>query len=152
MGLLLAFRGIRSTRLTGETYGPKEVCVMRFAGGLDADGVAARLGLSEANGGFHRRMQEEFNALPMMDYNQAFAYREELIRQAEFEPNTQKETRISVNSSHTGYNCRRRLLTIPSYPNTIYPVWSEMSTRSTFLLSSLACRLELLQTAKGPHS
>ncbi|MDY5007047.1 hypothetical protein [Candidatus Allofournierella merdipullorum] len=63
----------------GWTYGPKDVYVMKLAGGLDADGVAARLGLSESDGGFHRWTQEELNALPTMDYDQALAYRDSLI-------------------------------------------------------------------------
>lgn len=63
----------------GWTYGPKDVYVMKLAGGLDADGVAARLGLSESDGGFHRWTQEELNALPIMDYDQALSYRDSLI-------------------------------------------------------------------------
>lgn len=63
----------------GWTYGPKDVYVMKLAGGLDADGVAARLGLSESDGGFHRWTQEELNALPTMDYDQALSYRDSLI-------------------------------------------------------------------------
>ena len=63
----------------GWTYGPKDVYVMKLAGGLDADGVAARLGLSESDGGFHRWTQEELDALPTMDYDEALAYRDSLI-------------------------------------------------------------------------
>lgn len=63
----------------GWTYGPQDVYVMKLADGLDADGVAARLGLSEADGGFHTWSKAELDELPTMDYDQALAYRDSLI-------------------------------------------------------------------------
>lgn len=65
----------------GWTYGPKDVYVMKLADGLDADGVKARLGFSESDGGFHKWTQPELDALPEMDYDAALAYRDSLLEQ-----------------------------------------------------------------------
>lgn len=65
----------------GWTYGPKDVYVMKLADGLDADGVKARLGFSESDGGFHIWTQPELDALPEMDYDAALAYRDSLLEQ-----------------------------------------------------------------------
>ena len=65
----------------GWTYGPKDVYVMKLADGLDADGVKARLGFSESDGGFHKWTQPELDALPEMDYDEALAYRDSLLEQ-----------------------------------------------------------------------
>lgn len=67
----------------GWTYGPKDVYVMKLADGLDADGVKARLGFSESDGGFHKWTQPELDALPEMDYDAALAYRDSLLEQSE---------------------------------------------------------------------
>ena len=64
----------------GWTYGPKDVYVMKLADGVDAQTVKAKMGLSEAEGGFHAWTQEELNALPVMDYDDALAYRDSLIK------------------------------------------------------------------------
>lgn len=66
----------------GWTYGPKDVYVMKLADGLDADGVKARLGFSESDGGFHKWTQPELDALPEMDYDEALAYRDSLFEQS----------------------------------------------------------------------
>ena len=66
----------------GWTYGPKDVYVMKLADGLDADGVKARLGFSESDGGFHKWTQPELDALPEMDYDAALAYRDSLLEQS----------------------------------------------------------------------
>ena len=66
----------------GWTYGPKDVYVMKLADGLDADGVKARLGFSESDGGFHKWTQPELDALPEMDYDAALAYRDSLFEQS----------------------------------------------------------------------
>lgn len=63
----------------GWTYGPKDVYVMKLSNGLSADAVASRLGLSEAEGGFHIWSKAELDELPTMDYDQALAYRDSLI-------------------------------------------------------------------------
>ena len=63
----------------GWTYGPQDVFVMKLADGLGIDDITARLGLSEAEGGFHRWTREELDALPVLDYDAALAYRDELI-------------------------------------------------------------------------
>lgn len=63
----------------GWTYGPKDVYVMKLSDGLSADAVASRLGLSEAEGGFHIWSKAELDTLPTMDYDQALAYRDSLI-------------------------------------------------------------------------
>lgn len=64
----------------GWTYGPKDVYVMKLADGLGIDEITARLDLREADGGFHLWTQEELNALPVMDYDEALAYRDSLIK------------------------------------------------------------------------
>lgn len=66
----------------GWTYGPKDVYVMKLVDGLDADGVKARLGFSESDGGFHKWTQPELDALPEMDYDAALAYRDSLLEQS----------------------------------------------------------------------
>lgn len=63
----------------GWTYGPQDVFVMKLADGVGIDDITARLGISEADGGFHRWTREELDALPVMDYDAALAYRDELI-------------------------------------------------------------------------
>ena len=63
----------------GWTYGPKDVYVMKLSNGLSANAVASRLGLSEAEGGFHIWSKAELDELPTMDYDQALAYRDSLI-------------------------------------------------------------------------
>lgn len=63
----------------GWTYGPKDVYVMKLSNGLSAGAVASRLGLSEAEGGFHIWSKAELDELPTMDYDQALAYRDSLI-------------------------------------------------------------------------
>lgn len=64
----------------GWTYGPKDVYVMKLQDGLDAAQIEAKLGLAEADGGFHLFTDEELNALPVMDYDEALAYRDSLIK------------------------------------------------------------------------
>lgn len=63
----------------GWTYGPKDVYVMKLGDGLDADQVLRRMGLSEADGGFHIYTEAELKALPEMDYDAALAYRDGLL-------------------------------------------------------------------------
>lgn len=63
----------------GWTYGPQDVFVMKLADGVGIDDITARLGISEADGGFHRWTREELDVLPVMDYDAALAYRDELI-------------------------------------------------------------------------
>ena len=64
----------------GWTYGPKDVYVMKLTDGVGINEINARIGLSETDGGFHRWTQEELNALPVMDYDEALAYRDSLIK------------------------------------------------------------------------
>lgn len=66
----------------GWTYGPKDVYVMKLGDGLDADQVLRRMGLSEAEGGFHIFTDTELKALPEMDYDAALAYRDSLLPKA----------------------------------------------------------------------
>jgi len=63
----------------GWTYGPQDVFVMKLADGLGIDDITARLGLSEAEGGFRTWTREELDALPVFDYDAALTYRDELI-------------------------------------------------------------------------
>ena len=63
----------------GWTYGPKDVYVMKLGDGLTAEDVAKRLGLLEENGGFHYFTDQELNALPVMEYDEALKYRDSLI-------------------------------------------------------------------------
>ena len=64
----------------GWTYGLKDVYVMKLTDGVGINEINARIGLSETDGGFHRWTQEELNALPVMDYDEALAYRDSLIK------------------------------------------------------------------------
>ncbi len=64
---------------TGWTYGPQDVFVMKLADGLGIDDITARLGRSEADGGFRTWTKADLDALPVLDYDAALAYRDELI-------------------------------------------------------------------------
>lgn len=64
----------------GWTYGPKDVYVMKLQDGVDADSILQRLGKSEADGGFHTYTTAELDALPTMEYDEALAYRDSLLK------------------------------------------------------------------------
>ena len=63
----------------GWTYGPQDVFVMKLADGLNIDEIIRRLNLTEAEGGFHKWTKADLDALPVLDYDAALAYRDELI-------------------------------------------------------------------------
>lgn len=63
----------------GWTYGPQNVFVMKLADGLNIDEIIRRLNLTEAEGGFHKWTKADLDALPVLDYDAALAYRDELI-------------------------------------------------------------------------
>ena len=64
----------------GWTYGPKDVYVMKLQDGVDTNTVLQKLGRSEADGGFHRYTKAELDALPTMEYDEALAYRDSLLK------------------------------------------------------------------------
>ena len=64
----------------GWTYGPKDVYVMKLQDGVDANNIVQRLGKSEADGGFHTYTTAELDALPTMEYDEALAYRDSLLK------------------------------------------------------------------------
>lgn len=63
----------------GWTYGPQDVFVMKLADGLNIDEIIRRLNLTEAEGGFHKWTKADLDALPVLDYDAALTYRDELI-------------------------------------------------------------------------
>lgn len=63
----------------GWTYGPQDVFVMKLADRLNIDEIIRRLNLTEAEGGFHKWTKADLDALPVLDYDAALAYRDELI-------------------------------------------------------------------------
>ena len=64
----------------GWTYGPKDVYVMKLQDGVDANNIVQRLGKSEADGGFHTYTTAELDSLPTMEYDEALAYRDSLLK------------------------------------------------------------------------
>lgn len=64
----------------GWTYGAKDVYVMKLQDGVDTNTVLQKLGKSEADGGFHRYTKAELEALPTMEYDEALAYRDSLLK------------------------------------------------------------------------
>lgn len=64
----------------GWTYGAKDVYVMKLQDGVDTNTVLQRFGKAEADGGFHIYNQAELDALPTMEYDEALAYRDSLLK------------------------------------------------------------------------
>lgn len=64
----------------GWTYGPKDVYVMKLQDGVNADTILQRLGKREADGGFHTYTTADLDALPTMEYDDALAYRDSLMK------------------------------------------------------------------------
>lgn len=69
----------------GWTYGAKDVYAMKLRDGVTAEDVMAKLGVPEADGGFHLQTDEELKALrnfdnPKTGYDEAMAYRDSLIK------------------------------------------------------------------------
>lgn len=64
----------------GWTYGAKDVYVMKLRDGVTAQDIAGRLGMNEADGGFHMQTDAELANLPVFDdYDEALAYRDSLL-------------------------------------------------------------------------
>lgn len=65
---------------SGWTYGNKDVYVMKLRDGVTAQDIAGRLGMNEADGGFHMQTDAELANLPVFDdYDEALAYRDSLL-------------------------------------------------------------------------
>ncbi|WP_418580805.1 hypothetical protein, partial [Hominenteromicrobium sp.] len=101
----------------GWTYGPKDVYVMKLADGLDADGVKARLGFSESDGGFHKWTQPELDALPEMDYDAALAYRDSLLEQSAKPVAERVDGAASSVSARVQPNARAQTQNAPEIPS-----------------------------------
>lgn len=101
----------------GWTYGPKDVYVMKLADGLDADGVKARLGFSESDGGFHKWTQPELDALPEMDYDAALAYRDSLLEQGAKPVAERVDGAASSVSARVQPNARAQTQNAPEIPS-----------------------------------
>ena len=101
----------------GWTYGPKDVYVMKLADGLDADGVKARLGFSESDGGFHNWTQPELDALPEMDYDAALAYRDSLFEQSAKPVAERVDGAASSVSARVQPNARAQTQNAPEIPS-----------------------------------
>lgn len=101
----------------GWTYGPKDVYVMKLADGLDADGVKARLGFSESDGGFHKWTQPELDALPEMDYDEALAYRDSLLEQGAKPVAERVDGAASSVSARVQPNARAQTQNAPEIPS-----------------------------------
>lgn len=101
----------------GWTYGPKDVYVMKLADGLDADGVKARLGFSESDGGFHKWTQPELDALPEMDYDAALAYRDSLFEQSAKPVAERVDGAASSVSARVQPNARAQTQNAPEIPS-----------------------------------
>lgn len=101
----------------GWTYGPKDVYVMKLADGLDADGVKARLGFSESDGGFHKWTQPELDALPEMDYDEALAYCDSLLEQGAKPVAERVDGAASSVSARVQPNARAQTQNAPEIPS-----------------------------------
>ena len=64
----------------GWTYGKQDVYVLKLRDGVTAQDIAGRLGMNEADGGFHMQTAAELDNLPVFDdYDEALAYRDSLL-------------------------------------------------------------------------
>lgn len=64
----------------GWTYGKPDVYVLKLRDGVTAQDIAGRLGMNEADGGFHMQTDAELANLPVFDdYDEALAYRDSLL-------------------------------------------------------------------------
>lgn len=64
----------------GWTYGKQDVYVLKLRDGVTAQDIAGRLGMNEADGGFHMQTDAELANLPVFDdYDEALAYRDGLL-------------------------------------------------------------------------
>lgn len=64
----------------GWTYGKQDVYVLKLRDGVTAQDIAGRLGMNEADGGFHMQTDAELANLPVFDdYDEALAYRDSLL-------------------------------------------------------------------------
>ncbi len=75
---------IKQDIASGKSVKEPDVYAMKLRDGVDANIVAKRMGLSEADGGFHRQTQEELDALPLYkgddSYDEMLSARDELLK------------------------------------------------------------------------
>lgn len=99
---------------SGWTYGNKDVYVMKLRDGVTAQDIAGRLGMNEADGGFHMQTDAELANLPVFDdYDEALAYRDSLLT-APTENGNIPELMPTANQS-----VQEAIPTLVDHPNTV---------------------------------
>lgn len=99
---------------SGWTYGNKDVYVMKLRDGVTAQDIAGRLGMNEADGGFHIQTDAELANLPVFDdYDEALAYRDSLLT-APTESGNIPELMPTANQS-----VQEPIPTLADHPNTV---------------------------------
>lgn len=99
---------------SGWTYGNKDVYVMKLRDGVTAQDIAGRLGMNEADGGFHMQTDAELANLPVFDdYDEALAYRDSLISNST-ESGSIPELMPTANQS-----VQEPIPTLSDHPNTV---------------------------------
>ena len=99
---------------SGWTYGNKDVYVMKLRDGVTAQDIAGRLGMNEADGGFHMQTDAELANLPVFDdYDEALAYRDSLLT-APTESGSIPELMPTANQS-----VQEPIPTLADHPNTV---------------------------------
>lgn len=98
----------------GWTYGNQDVYVMKLRDGVTAQDIAGRLGMNEADGGFHIQTDVELANLPVFDdYDEALAYRDSLLT-APTENGNIPELMPTANQS-----VQEPIPTLEDHPNTV---------------------------------
>lgn len=98
----------------GWTYGNQDVYVMKLRDGVTAQDIAGRLGMNEADGGFHMQTDAELANLPVFDdYDEALAYRDSLISNST-ESGSIPELMPTANQS-----VQEPIPTLSDHPNTV---------------------------------
>lgn len=99
---------------SGWTYGNKDVYVMKLRDGVTAQDIAGRLGMNEADGGFHMQTDAELANLPVFDdYDEALAYRDSLLT-TPTESGSIPELMPTANQS-----VQEAIPTLADHPNTV---------------------------------
>lgn len=98
----------------GWTYGKQDVYVLKLRDGVTAQDIAGRLGMNEADGGFHMQTDAELANLPVFDdYDEALAYRDSLLT-APTENGNIPELMPTANQS-----VQEPIPTLADHPNTV---------------------------------
>lgn len=98
----------------GWTYGKQDVYVLKLRDGVTAQDIAGRLGMNEADGGFHMQTDAELANLPVFDdYDEALAYRDSLLT-TPAESGSIPELMPTANQS-----VQEAIPTLADHPNTV---------------------------------